>query len=52
MKKFGFYYKIGKDKELISKGNFNDYEEAVEYFSAIKKLPVQTFLKIYKVVDL
>lgn len=50
MKKFGFYYKNGKDHEMIKKAYFQDLDEAVVGFAAIKKLSIDNFLKIYKVV--
>jgi len=39
-----------KDTDVIIKVNCEDYDAACEYFSKIKKLPVNELLKIYVVV--
>lgn len=36
--------------EVIKKFNCEDYEEAVEYFSKIKRLKRQILLRIFKVI--
>jgi len=52
MKKFGFKYKVDKTNEFINKKSFENIDEAIEYFANMKKLSINNFLKIYRVIEI
>jgi len=51
MKTFGFYSKNSKTEEIIAKTKSQSKEEAIEYFSYLKKLPVKDFLNLFKIKE-
>lgn len=47
MKEYFFYFKNDPKKEPISYYRCNDEKEALEFFSKLKKLDKNVFLKIF-----
>jgi hypothetical protein len=46
---FGYYSRIDKDEEVVSRTiNFSRLQ-AAKYFAALKQLDLKTFLKLYAV---
>ena len=45
------FHLINSSREVVSKTKSQSKEEAVEYFSKIKKLEKKELLKIYKVIE-
>lgn len=46
------YYSLSDStREPISKGKFDSEESAVEYWSQLKRMPIDDFLKIYQVSE-
>jgi hypothetical protein len=43
------YRLLTKDKESISSVKCDSYEEAVEYFAEMKKLPITVLMSIFEV---
>jgi hypothetical protein len=54
MSRFGFYSKldITHKEALMITGKYDDKDQATKAFAIIKKLPVDTFLSLYEVVQL
>jgi hypothetical protein len=50
--KFGFYRKNDPNKEIIMTQVAETMQQAVEFFAAIKGLPVEQFLEIFSVTNL
>jgi hypothetical protein len=50
--KFGFYKKNDPNKEIIMIQAAETMQQAVEFFAAMKGLPVQQFLEIFAVTNL
>jgi hypothetical protein len=47
-----YYYSISDStKEPISRGKFNSEEQAVEYWSQLKRMSIDDFLSIYQVSE-
>ena len=46
---YKFFIKNDLSKEVIGTKNFNTLDEAIKGFAEIKKLPVESFNKIFKV---
>lgn len=51
MKNYSFAYFNDETNEAIDTKQFNNLLEAIEFFAAVKHLPVDEFLKVYKVFD-
>lgn len=51
MKNYSFAYLNDETNEAIDTKQFNNLLEAIEFFAAVKHLPVDEFLKVYKVFD-
>lgn len=51
-KKYGFYSVADKTAELIGIGSFDNKQQAIEYFAARKDLDVESFLKIFYIVEI
>lgn len=51
MKKFTYYSLNDDNKESINKCEKENIEEAVIYFSSIKKLSIDHFLELFKVIE-
>lgn len=47
--KYGFYNKSDSTKELIDSKEFRDFGDAINFFAAMKGLPVDKFLEIFAV---
>jgi len=47
-----FFFTFRNNEEKISTCKANNYEEAVEFFAALKKLSSEVFLKLYEVSEL
>jgi len=45
-----FYSKTDSSKEPVAKTKCQSYEDALDYFSKIKKLSKQVFNKLYEIV--
>ena len=52
MKKYGFYSKQDHTKEIISQAKYVNMVQAERDFSIKKKLDMDTFLKLYEVVEI
>lgn len=50
--KFGFYRKNDPNKEIIMMQSVENMQQAVEFFAAMKGLPVEQFLEIFSVTNL
>jgi len=50
--KFGFYRKNDPNKEVIMVQAAETMQQAVEFFAAIKGLPVEQFLEIFAVTNI
>jgi len=50
MKQFGMTTKTGKDLIMLTRAE--DHKSAVNYFSSIKRLPVEEFNKIFIVTEI
>jgi Ca2+-binding EF-hand superfamily protein len=51
MKNYSFAYFDDEKNEAIDTKPFNNLLEAIEFFAAVKNLPADEFLKVYKVFD-
>lgn len=51
MQNFGYYSNIDSTNEIISKYKCNNIKQAIEYFSKLKKIPVNKFIKLYTVTN-
>jgi hypothetical protein len=49
---FGYYSRIDKTEEIVSKTVGFSRLQAAKYFSARKQLDLKTFLKLYAVVTI
>lgn len=47
--KYGFYNKSDSTKEVIDSKEFRDFGDAINFFAAMKGLPVDKFLEIFAV---
>jgi hypothetical protein len=52
MKKYGFHSKQDHTKEVISQAKFENMAQAEREFSIKKNLDIDTFLKLYEVVQI
>lgn len=52
MKKYGFYSKQDHTKEFISQAKYPNMVQAERDFSIKKNLDMDTFLKLYEVVEI
>ncbi len=52
MKKYGFYSKQDHTKEIISQAKYVNMVQAERDFSIKKNLDIDTFLKLYEVVEI
>jgi len=52
MKKYGFYSKQDHTKEIISQAKYVNMVQAERDFSIKKNLDMDTFLKLYEVVEI
>ena len=52
MKKYGFYSKQDPTREMISQTKFETMSQAEREFSIKKNLDIDTFLKLYEVVEI
>jgi len=52
MSKFKCYNKSDSSQEVISVIDAKDLDDAVFYFAAQKKLPIEDFLRIFSVSEL
>jgi hypothetical protein len=50
--KFGFYRKNDPNKEVIMVQSTETIQQAVEFFAAMKSLPVEQFLEIFSVTNI
>ncbi len=50
--KFGFYRKNDRNREVIMVQSAETLQQAVEFFAAMKGLPVEQFLEIFTVTNL
>lgn len=50
--KFGFYRKNDSNKEIIMTQTAEDMHQAVQFFAAMKGLPVEQFLEIFAVTNI
>ena len=50
--KFGFYRKNDPSKEVIMVQSTETMQQAVEFFAAMKSLPVEQFLEIFSVTNI
>ena len=50
--KFGFYRKNDPNKEVIMVQAAETMQQAVEFFAAMKSLPVEQFLEIFAVTNI
>ena len=50
--KFGFYRKNDPNKEVIMVQTAETMQQAVQFFAAMKGLPVEQFLEIYSVTNI
>ena len=50
--KFGFYRKNDPNKEIITVQSAETLQQAVNFFAAMKGLPVEEFLEIFSVTNL
>jgi len=46
---YKFFIKNDSSKEVIGTKNFKNLDEAIKGFAEIKKLPIESFNKIFKV---
>jgi hypothetical protein len=46
---YGFYHKQDSKKEIIGKGRFENYDDAVVSFAERKQLTIDLFLDLYEV---
>tara|TARA_R110000868_G_C10343499_1_gene715500 strand:+ start:283 stop:444 length:162 start_codon:yes stop_codon:yes gene_type:complete len=49
--KFGFYRKNDPNKEMLMIQDTESLQQAVDFFAAVKALPVEQFLEIYAVTS-
>jgi hypothetical protein len=53
MKKiYGFYSISDKTAEVISTGRFESKQQAIEFFASRKNLDVESFLKVFYIIEL
>lgn len=53
MKKlYGFYSVSDKTAEIISIGRFENKQQATEFFASRKNLDVESFLKVFHIIEL
>lgn len=50
--KLGFHSKNDQTKEPITKGEFENKNQAVEYFAKLKNLPIDDFLLLFKIIKI
>ena len=50
--KFGFYRSNDPNKEIIMTQTAEAMQQAVEFFAAMKSLPVEQFLEIFSVTNI
>ena len=50
--KFGFYSKNDPGKEIIMVQKAETLQQAVEFFAAVKGLPVEKFLDLFAVTNI
>jgi hypothetical protein len=50
--KFGFYRKNDPNKEVIMTQAAETMQQAVDFFAAMKGLPVEQFLEIFSVTNI
>lgn len=48
---FYYYSKIDPKQEPVDKTKCKNYEEALEFFSRMKRLPKKIFLEIYEIIN-
>jgi hypothetical protein len=51
MKKFKLYYLNDPKEEAISKTTSSSLQKAISFFSQVKKLTLEDFLKIFRVKE-
>jgi len=51
-KKYGFYSIIDKNAEIIGFSNFENKQQAIDFFAARKQMNVKSFLKVFYIIEI